>query len=68
MDFMLNHPMTPKKVNSMLVVVGRFLKNDPFFGLEKRLQMQLCGSLVLREVVRLHGLPNQLLLTRMLNF
>ncbi|KAK8528247.1 hypothetical protein V6N12_074781 [Hibiscus sabdariffa] len=57
MDFVSGLPVTPRKNDSIWVIVDRLTKSAHFIPVQKNMSSDILAELYIREVIRLHGVP-----------
>ena len=64
MDFVLGLPLTPRKKDSVWVVVDRLTKSVHFIPVRTDYSLEKLVDLYVSEIVRLHGVPLSIILDR----
>ena len=64
MDFMVGLPLTGRKHDSVLVMVGRLTKSAQFLPVRTDYSLDKLVELYKKEIVRLHGIPVSIILDR----
>ncbi|XP_042387466.1 uncharacterized protein LOC121979543 [Zingiber officinale] len=64
MDFVVGLPTTPKGSNAVWVIVDRLTKSAHFLPVKTTFTMTQYAELYIKEVVRLHGIPVQIMSDR----
>ncbi|KAK8681399.1 hypothetical protein V6N13_053803 [Hibiscus sabdariffa] len=57
MDFVTGLPITPRKNDSVWVIVDRLTKSAHFILVRVNMSSNILAELYIREVIRLHGVP-----------
>ena len=68
MDFASGLPVTPRKKDSIWVIVGRLIKSTHFIPVRIDFSLENLAKLYISEVVRLHEVPTSIILDRDLRF
>ncbi|KAK8690606.1 hypothetical protein V6N13_074137 [Hibiscus sabdariffa] len=68
MDFVSGFPVTPRKNDSVWVIVDRLTKSAHFIPVRKNMSSDILAELYIREVIRLHGVPISTVSDRDLKF
>ncbi|XP_057250001.1 transposon Ty3-I Gag-Pol polyprotein [Beta vulgaris subsp. vulgaris] len=64
MDFVMGLPLTKSAKNAIWVIVDRLTKSARFIAMKDTWSMQQLASAYVREVVRLHGVPKDIVSDR----
>ena len=64
MDFVSGLPLTPRKNNSIWVIVDRFTKSAHFLPVRTDFSLNKLAKLYIAEIVRLHGVPESIISDR----
>ncbi|KAB2051983.1 hypothetical protein ES319_A12G089300v1 [Gossypium barbadense] len=64
MDFMTSLPLTPKKKDTVWVVVNRLKKMAHFISIHTDYSLDKLAELYISEIVRLHGVPISIISNR----
>lgn len=62
MDFTTGFPMTTKKRDSIMVVVGKFSKSNHFIQMKSAQKANDIALIFMEEVFKLHGIPKAIAL------
>ena len=57
MDFVVGLPQTPRKYESIWVIVDRLTKSSHFFPVKVPYSVEEYAKLYVKEIVKLHGDP-----------
>ncbi|XP_073133810.1 uncharacterized protein [Henckelia pumila] len=64
MDFVVGFPVSPRRMNSIWVVVDKLTKSAHFIPVRNNFSMNQYTELYIREIVRLHGVPARIVSDR----
>ncbi|XP_073120481.1 uncharacterized protein [Henckelia pumila] len=64
MDFVVGLPITPRRMNSIWVIVDRLTKSAHFLPIKNNFSMNQYAELYIREVVKLHGVSARIVSDR----
>ncbi|KAK8694914.1 hypothetical protein V6N13_072458 [Hibiscus sabdariffa] len=64
MDFVTGLPITPRKNDSVWVIVDRLTKSAHFIPIRVNMSSDILAELYIREVIRLHGVPVSIICDR----
>ena len=64
MDFVTHLPHTLRKHDSVWVIVDRLTKTAHFLPIDLRISMRKLTQIYIDEIVRLHGVPSNIVLDR----
>ncbi|XP_073152869.1 uncharacterized protein [Henckelia pumila] len=64
MDFVIGLPITQQRMNSIWIIVDRLTKSAHFLPVRNNFSMNQYAELYIREVVRLHGVPERIVSDR----
>lgn len=68
MDFILRLPVSKKRVDSILVVVGKFSKMCHLIPCKKIHNANNIATILFRDIVKLHGIPKTITSDRDVKF
>ena len=64
MDFITKLPKTPSGSDTIWVIVDRLTKSAHFLPIKENEKMEKLTKTYLKEIVRLHGVPNSIIFDR----
>ena len=64
MDFVIHLPRTVRKHDAVWVIVDRLSKSTHFLAMRMTFTLEEFCRLYIREIVRVHGVPNSIMLDR----
>ena len=68
MDFVTRLPQTSQGLDTVWVVLDRLTKSTHFLPIRINYSMERLAQVYIREIVKLHGVPESVVSDRILNF